>query len=264
MVMSRIKDVVIKTCIAHEPQITGSYSRCTKNRNVCFEIYGFDILLDSKLRPHLLEINISPSLSSSSTLDKIIKTTLITDTLNLIGVTPYDRKTYDKEMETVMKKRLLGLDKQSSSYKYQQGKLLGGGLVSSSHSPAKFVNGAYQYSKDRRINTVLNSITQEESTGGYRDGLGSTFGTSNMDSYAQLTEEQIQIIIDYEEEQSRLGNFERIFPLTSNCQYYQKFFEHARPSNDLLVRYLKLGQQISNATYRNQGSNSPTLKRKHK
>lgn len=110
-ILLRIKDVVIKTCIAHEPQITGAYSRCTKNRNNCFEIYGFDILLDNKLKPHLLEINISPSLSSSSTLDKIIKTTLICDTLNLIGITPYDRKSYDKESETLLKKRLLGLDK---------------------------------------------------------------------------------------------------------------------------------------------------------
>jgi len=119
-VFSRIKDVVIKTCIAHEPQIVGAYSRCSKNRNVCFEIYGFDILLDNKLRPHLLEINISPSLSSSSPLDKKIKTTLITDTLNLIGVMPYDRKSYDREMESVLKKRLLGIEKQSTGLKMQK------------------------------------------------------------------------------------------------------------------------------------------------
>mgnify|MGYP002631111930 CR=1 FL=1 len=84
---------------------------------MCFEIYGFDILLDHKLRPHLLEINISPSLSSSSALDKKIKTTLITDTLNLIGMMPYDRKAYDKEMESVMKKRLLGMDRMTTMYK---------------------------------------------------------------------------------------------------------------------------------------------------
>ena len=68
-------------------------------------------MLDSNLRPHLLEINISPSLSSSSPLDKKIKTTLICDSLNLIGITPYDRKLYEKELENVLKKRLLGLDK---------------------------------------------------------------------------------------------------------------------------------------------------------
>ena len=112
-VMGRVKDVAIKTCIAHEPQITGTYARCNKNRNICFEILGFDILLDSNMRPHLLEINISPSLSSSSTLDKKIKTMLVCDTLNLVGVRPYDRKMYERDMENSLKKRLLGLDKSS-------------------------------------------------------------------------------------------------------------------------------------------------------
>ena len=45
-VLNIIKDLVIKTCIAHEPQITGLYQNCNKNRNICFEIFGFDVLLD--------------------------------------------------------------------------------------------------------------------------------------------------------------------------------------------------------------------------
>ena len=83
-------------------------NRFTKHKNSCFEIYGFDILLDSKLKPWLLEVNISPSLSSSSPMDKKIKSTLICDTLNLIGVQPYDRKAYEKEQEMTNKKRLHG------------------------------------------------------------------------------------------------------------------------------------------------------------
>jgi len=88
----RIKDVIIKTLISVEPNIVNTQSRSTKHRNVCFEVYGFDILLDSKLKPWLLEVNISPSLSSSSPLDKKIKTMLICDTLNLVGISVYDRK----------------------------------------------------------------------------------------------------------------------------------------------------------------------------
>ena len=154
--MNRIKDVIIKTCIAHEPVITSSYSRCTRNRNVCFEIFGFDVLLDSKLRPHLLEINISPSLSSSSPLDKKIKTTLICDTVNLIGVMPYDRKSYDREMENVLKKRLLGFDNNRKMVKqnsFNQN-------INGTGSPVKVMNGLVQYSKDKRINTILNLLTQ--------------------------------------------------------------------------------------------------------
>ena len=108
--MHRIKDVIIKTLITVEPHVVSTFSRCTKHRNVCFELYGFDILLDSKLKPWLLEVNISPSLSSSSPLDKKIKTVLICDTLNLVGVFPYDRKQYERETEQNMKNRLLGLN----------------------------------------------------------------------------------------------------------------------------------------------------------
>jgi len=57
-----------------------------------FEVFGFDIILDAKLKPMLLEVNVLPSLSSSSELDKQIKTSLMCDSFNLIGVVPYHRK----------------------------------------------------------------------------------------------------------------------------------------------------------------------------
>ncbi len=43
-------------------------------------------------------------------MDKVIKTALICDTLNLIAVQPYDRVSYIKETEIIMRKRLLGLE----------------------------------------------------------------------------------------------------------------------------------------------------------
>jgi len=114
-VFQRIKDVVVKALISVEPQIVSAVSRSTKHRNVCFELYGFDVMLDSKLKPWLIEVNISPSLSSSSPLDKTIKTMLICDSLNLVGVPLYDRKQYEKEAEVMLKKRLMGLDKPNLS-----------------------------------------------------------------------------------------------------------------------------------------------------
>jgi tubulin polyglutamylase TTLL4 len=68
-VFKNIKTLCVKTLMAVEPQITTAM-RSTKHRSQCFEIYGFDVLIDAKLRPWLLEVNVAPSLSSSSPYDK--------------------------------------------------------------------------------------------------------------------------------------------------------------------------------------------------
>jgi len=62
------------------------------HRNNCFEVFGYDVLIDSELKPWLLEVNLSPSLACESPLDTTIKANLIADTLNMIGVQRFDRK----------------------------------------------------------------------------------------------------------------------------------------------------------------------------
>jgi Tubulin-tyrosine ligase family len=60
-------------------------------RKNCFELFGFDVIIDSNLRPWVLEVNVLPSLSSSSVFDKRIKTMLVCDALTLIGIRSYDK-----------------------------------------------------------------------------------------------------------------------------------------------------------------------------
>ena len=62
------------------------------HRQNCFEVFGFDILLDSDLKPWLVEVNLSPSLTSDSPLDHQIKANLLTDTFNMVSVQRFDRK----------------------------------------------------------------------------------------------------------------------------------------------------------------------------
>ena len=45
----------------------------------CFKCYGYDILLDANLKPWLIEINSSPSLSTSTKGDFVLKKKLISD-----------------------------------------------------------------------------------------------------------------------------------------------------------------------------------------
>jgi len=58
--------------------------------NNCFEILGFDILIDSTYKPWLLEVNLCPSLATDSPLDLKIKSSLLADTFTIIGILPYD------------------------------------------------------------------------------------------------------------------------------------------------------------------------------
>jgi len=53
---------------------------------MCFEVLGFDVLLDYQLKPWLLEINHTPSFRCGSPLDLRIKKGIIRDTLRLANV----------------------------------------------------------------------------------------------------------------------------------------------------------------------------------
>lgn len=60
--------------------------------DMCFEVLGFDIMIDHKLNPYLIEINYTPSFTTDTPLDKFIKKNLIYDTLNLLNVTDKTKK----------------------------------------------------------------------------------------------------------------------------------------------------------------------------
>lgn len=50
----------------------------------CFECYGYDIIIDEQLKPWLIEVNASPSLTSTTVNDRILKYKLINDIISLV------------------------------------------------------------------------------------------------------------------------------------------------------------------------------------
>lgn len=83
VIWEKIKDLMIKTVISAESSMVNLFQNNVASRYSCFELFGFDILLDSRLKPWLIEVNISPSLHSSSSLDLDVKSPLATEVFNM-------------------------------------------------------------------------------------------------------------------------------------------------------------------------------------
>ncbi|NWW44313.1 TTL13 polyglutamylase, partial [Pedionomus torquatus] len=105
-----IEDIIIKTLISAHPVVKHNYQSCFPNHTTgcaCFEILGFDILLDRKLKPWLLEVNHSPSFTTDSRLDCEVKDALLCDTIKLINVDACDKRRVLEEDKQWAKERLL-------------------------------------------------------------------------------------------------------------------------------------------------------------
>ncbi len=102
--------MIIKTLISIHPILMHNYRSCFPNHNrgsACFEILGFDVLLDRKLKPWLIEVNHSPSFHTDAPLDKEVKEGLLYDTLNLVDLYANDKRRCMEEDRRKVRERLL-------------------------------------------------------------------------------------------------------------------------------------------------------------
>ncbi|KAF8822032.1 Tubulin-tyrosine ligase family protein [Cardiosporidium cionae] len=109
-VMADIEDLAVKTIATIQPNLAHAYNSCQPDdlsNSMCFEILGFDIILDSKLKPWLLEINHSPSFSVDSQVDQAVKSAVISDTLSLLNINIENKYRYKANLKNQISSRLI-------------------------------------------------------------------------------------------------------------------------------------------------------------
>ena len=98
-IWKKIKDIAIKTILSVCDISTPSLKAFKLTSCNLFELYGLDIILDNKYTPWLLECNINPSLHCDMDVDLKVKSKLITDILNIIGLTPFTHDKREKPLD---------------------------------------------------------------------------------------------------------------------------------------------------------------------
>ncbi|XP_063368141.1 tubulin polyglutamylase ttll6-like [Cydia amplana] len=109
-----IDQVIVKTVISAWPILKHSYHACFPSHDMvhaCFEILGFDILLDHKLHPYILEVNHSPSFHTDTQLDREVKEGLLTDTFTMLNIWQCDKRRVLEEDRRRIRDRLLQTNK---------------------------------------------------------------------------------------------------------------------------------------------------------
>ena len=121
ILFKKIYDIVVKTIISAEPLLwngvemylpntyqfdTSSNIDTKKKNNNCFELLGFDILVDENFKPWLLEVNLSPSLNTDTQLDFKVKGGLIADLFTVVGL-------QNEEMQQNIKNQMSNYDNSS-------------------------------------------------------------------------------------------------------------------------------------------------------
>ncbi|KAK2711574.1 tubulin monoglutamylase TTLL4-like isoform X2 [Artemia franciscana] len=200
--LMRIRDLVIKTVVSGEGVVNRLCNENLKSTYQCYELLGFDILLDTELRPWLLEVNISPSLHSSSSLDVTVKGPLIREVFNLARF--HFPSKFNEEKQKEMSK-ILGIEQEIGSF------CMDGRLYSR----------VLSMGEKEKIEDILLSAE----SGLRQEWLGSIL--------EDLKPCDIRQLVHYEDEQTQLVNFRKIFP-TPESHRYLKYMEYPRYFNLLL------------------------------
>jgi hypothetical protein len=105
----RVHHMIIKTIIAAQPQMTHVYNSCFPHSNdgyTCFEVLGFDILVDDRVKPILMEVNHTPSFSCDTPLDHRIKHDCLMETWKIVDVQAGDKQRHQEREKAMFARRM--------------------------------------------------------------------------------------------------------------------------------------------------------------
>ncbi|XP_025299758.1 tubulin polyglutamylase TTLL5 isoform X9 [Canis lupus familiaris] len=196
--MAHVEDLIIKTIISAELAIATACKTFVPHRSSCFELYGFDVLIDSTLKPWLLEVNLSPSLACDAPLDLKIKASMISDMFTVVGFVCQD------PVQRASTRPIYPTFESSRRNPFQK--------------PQRPVSAQFQSSDAKLRSRPLSASDAEMKNlvGSAREKVPGKLGGSVLG----LSMEEIKVLRRVKEENDRRGGFIRIFPTSETWEIY--------------------------------------------
>ncbi|XP_055989716.1 tubulin polyglutamylase TTLL5 isoform X2 [Sorex fumeus] len=214
--MAHVEDLIIKTIISAELAIATACKTFVPHRSSCFELYGFDVLIDSTLKPWLLEVNLSPSLACDAPLDLKIKASMISDMFTVVGFVCQDPS------QRTSARPLYPTFEASRRNPFQK--------------PQRPVSAHCQSTNARQRSRPLSASDAEMKNlvSSAREKVPGKLGGSVLG----LSMEEIKVLRRVKEENDRRGGFIRIFPTSETWEIYGSYLEHKTSMNYMLATRL--------------------------
>ncbi|XP_032477958.1 tubulin polyglutamylase TTLL5 isoform X1 [Phocoena sinus] len=214
--MAHVEDLIIKTIISAELAIATACKTFVPHRSSCFELYGFDVLIDSTLKPWLLEVNLSPSLACDAPLDLKIKASMISDMFTVVGFVCQD------PAQRASTRPIYPTFESSRRNPFQK--------------PQHPVSAQFQSSSTKQRCRPLSASDTEMKNlvGSAREKVPGKLGGSVLG----LSMEEIKVLRRVKEENDRRGGFIRIFPTSETWEIYGSYLEHKTSMNYMLATRL--------------------------
>ena len=209
-IWKQIENIIIKSLITISRENCQEIS-INKN-NSLFELYGYDILIDENFKAWLLEVNVNPSLHCTSPLDLSIKTELVTDIFNIIGIIPFNHN----NGETIYNYEMMKIREEEKENPRKRNK------AKSLRLPYLYsINGSRKF--DKNLINLRSSIVQKFNI----DNLKNKTEEYDNEYYKKILE-----ICKEEKLRAQLTGFSLIFPKKENIEFYSKIMAKTNSVND--------------------------------
>ena len=229
-IWKQVEDIVIKTVLSVADDY---YKEISLNKiNSLFELYGFDIMIDEKFKAWLIEVNVNPSLHCTSPLDLNLKTDLITDILNVVGISPYNHNNNgETTFNYLMKKTKIDFDINNEMFPK---------LRFTKNNFFDLYNDFDNYvNNNKNINMANNIPFRSQNNNNLmtlKSNVLKNFSPTNLRrKIPEYENEYYKNIIEYfieERARSEMTDFNLIFPLKNNIEFYSDIIVKSNTLND--------------------------------